>query len=193
MTIIPRSFRFAARLQTVRAGAGAGGAAVSAGTAVLAGGGAGVAGARLAPMAVHGAAAQVVRRRRLLATEGSPFGLLGAGLRGMEPAPGSCRRDRRRPDYPARDGPERRLPQSVFKNPALAAVCHFEGGATRHRRLALNPARRLRNLPSAAGGSSHRHGTGPVRPYRSRQRSAGCRVCPPANPKVDSSALQPLV
>jgi hypothetical protein len=41
----------------------------------------------------------------------------------------------------------------VFKNP-LHSHCHFEGGATPHHRLARKPARRLRNLLSAAGGLS---------------------------------------
>ena len=42
------------------------------------------------------------------------------------------------------------------------------------------PARRLRNLLSAAGAPLHRSGTGPVRPCRSRKVSTGYRVCPSA-------------
>jgi hypothetical protein len=76
---------------------------------------------------------------------------------------------------------ERRLPsERVQKSPALAPVCHFEGGATPDHRLARNPARRLRNLLSATGALSHRSGTGPVRPCRSREAGTGCRVGPPA-------------
>jgi hypothetical protein len=136
----------------------------------------------------------------------------GAGARDVRPAermdgPHPCSRLPCRPareSIPFQDG-KLRIPatisiqrrysgsECVQESPALAPICHFEGGATPHRRLARNPARRLRNLLSAAGAPSHRSGTGPVRPCRSREFSTGCRVCPPANPTGDSSALQPLV
>jgi hypothetical protein len=76
--------------------------------------------------------------------------------------------------------------------PCTHAVCHFEGGATPHHWLARKPARRLRNLLSAAGGScAPRHWPCQFasRPHVQR----GLPRLPSSNPTVDSSALQPLV
>jgi hypothetical protein len=44
--------------------------------------------------------------------------------------------------------------RGCLRIPCARAICHFEGGATPHHRLARKPARRLRNLLSAAGGLS---------------------------------------
>jgi hypothetical protein len=85
-------------------------------------------------------------------------------------------------------GSEGSRPQDIRRIPP---DCHFEG-APRRTRSGDTPCARLRNLLSACWWPVARPGTGPVQALERPHVWSGLPRPPSREPKVDSSALQPV-